>query len=107
MQLPLSAFLMIRDLSRLTRCSARCSFSDRLLFRSLTCGQSSVIAVMYSSSLGLLALGGIQVDLGLKGCLAVGGRLSFLKKCAILRRLTKEFKSSRRLDMSGASGVGA
>ena len=72
MQLPLSAFLMIRDLCRLTRCSARCSFSDRLLFRGLTCGQSSVIAVMYSSSLGLLALGGIQVDLGLKGCLAVG-----------------------------------
>ena len=79
MQLPLSAFLMIMDLSRLTRCSARCSFSDRLLFRGLTCGQSSVIAVMYSSSLGLLAL----------------------------RRLTKEFKSSRRLDMSGALGVGA
>ena len=103
-QLPLSAFLMIRDLSRLTCCSARCSFSDRLLFRGLTCGQSSVIAVMYSSSLGLL---GIQVDLGLKGCLAVEGRLSFLKKCAIVRRLTKEFESSRRLNMSGASGVGA
>ena len=107
MQLPLSAFLMIRDSFRLTHSSARCCFSDRLLFRGLTCGQSSVIAVMYSSSLGLLALGGIQVELGLKGCLAVGGRLSFLKKCVILRRLTKEFKSSRRLDMSGASRVGA
>ena len=88
MQLPLSAFLMIRDLSRLTHCSAWCSFSVRLLSRSLACGQSLVLSVMYSSSLGLLALGGIQVDLGLKECLAVGGQLSFLKKCVILRRLT-------------------
>ena len=95
-QLPLSAFLIIRDLSRLSRCSSRCSFSDRLLVRVLTCGQSSVIAVMYSS-LGLLDL----------GCLAVGRRLLFLKKCAILRRLTTEYKSSRKLDMSGASGLGA
>ena len=98
-----SAFLIIRDLSRLTHYSAMCSFSDRVLFRG---GQSSVIAVMYSSSLGLLALGGIQVDLGLKGCLAVGGWLSFLKKCVIPRHLTREFISSHRIDMSGASGVG-
>ena len=60
MQLPLSAFLMTKDLSWLTWCSASCSLFDvsRLCFGDLTCGGSSVTAVMYSSSLGLLALGG-------------------------------------------------
>ena len=80
MQLPLSAFLMTRDLSWLTLRSACCSLFDRLPFGDLTCGGSSVTAVMYSSSLGLLALGGFQVDLGLKGCFGAGGRRSFLKK---------------------------
>ena len=80
MQLPLSAFFMTRDLSWLTFHSACCSLFDRLPFGDLTCGGSSVTAVMYSSSLGLLALGGFQVDLGLKGCLGAGGRRSFLKK---------------------------
>ena len=80
MQLPLSAFLITRDLSWLTCCSASCSLFDRLSLGDLTCGSSSVTAVMYSSSLGLLALGGFQVDLGLKGCFGVGGRRSFLKK---------------------------
>ena len=46
------------------------------------------------------------MDLGLKGCLAVGGRLSILEKCAIQRHLSKEFKSSWRLDISGSSGWG-
>ena len=80
MQLPLLAFLMTRDLSWLTCCSVSSSLFDRLSFGDLTCGGSSVTAVMNSSSLGLLALGGFQVDLGLKGCLGVGGRRSFLKK---------------------------
>ena len=53
MQLPLSAFLMTRDLSWLTCCSASYSLFDRLSFGDLTCGGSSVTAVMNSSSLGL------------------------------------------------------
>ena len=35
-------------------CSVSCSFFDRLCFGDLTCGGSSVMTVMYSSSLGLL-----------------------------------------------------
>ena len=54
MQLPLSTFLMTRDLSWLTCCSASCSLFDRLCFGGLTCGGSSVTAVMYSSSLGMV-----------------------------------------------------
>ena len=50
--------------------------------------------------------GGIHCDFGLKGCL-LPGRLLFLKRYAMHRRLARASKSSLRLDLSGGAGTGA
>ena len=103
MQLPLSAILMIRDLSLLMQ-GAPCPVG----FRGLTCVQSSDIAVMYSSSLGLQTSyrgdpGRPRIDRVIGG----GGVAVVPNEMCDSKASYKEFKYSRTLDMSGASGVGA
>ena len=67
MQLPLLAFLITMSLF-FNSSRMRNSFTDRLGFGVLSSGSSAVVASIYSSNFGLLALGGTHCDLGLNGC---------------------------------------
>ena len=106
MQPPLSAFLITISLFLASSCRIFISFFERLGFGVLSSGSSVIVLSMYSSSLGLLAFGGIHCDLGLKGSFFPNGLL-FRKWCVMHRRLAKAFKSSLRLDLSGGAGTGA
>ena len=106
MQLPLSAFLITRFLLLPSSCRALTSFFERLGRGVLSSGSSAIVFSMYSSSFGLLALGGIHCDFGLKGCFLPCRRL-LRKRCVMRRRLAKASRSSVRLDLSGGAGTGA
>ena len=68
MQLPLSAFLITRSLFLPSSCRVLASFLERFGFGFLLSSSSAGVFSMYSSSFGLLALGGAHCDLGLNGC---------------------------------------
>ena len=98
MQLPLSAFLITVFLFFPSSWRVFTSFFERLGFGVLSSGSSAMVFSMYSSSFGLLALGGTHCDFGLKGCF-LPCCLLFWKWCVIRRHLAKASKSSLRLDL--------
>ena len=68
MQLPLSAFLITKSLVLPSSSRILISLLERLGFRVFSSGSAASVFCMYSSSFGLLGLGNIYCDFGLKGC---------------------------------------